>query len=323
MLSLACAEGDEQKMNDGSELHSPHSAEYFGPTRDHWWNRDFLELMARRLRFDAVREVLDVGSGLGHWGRALSQVLPPEARITGVDNEPTWVRRSNAAAAGLGGRFRYVEGDMHALPFDEGTFDCVTCQTALIHSAEPATVVAEMVRVTRPGGFVLAVEPNNLSNTLLGVAAAFEAPVDEVVALVRFQMICERGKAALGLGNNSTGEVVPALFERQGLEEIRVFANDKANTLLPPYASAEQRAFVEETVELDRRGHALWSREETAKYFRAGGGTEPELERYWALALSRRKADVAAMAAGTYTAAGGAVTYLVSGRKSAGAPTPT
>ena len=28
----------------------PHSAEYFGPQRDFWWNRDFLDLRAKRWR---------------------------------------------------------------------------------------------------------------------------------------------------------------------------------------------------------------------------------------------------------------------------------
>ena len=41
-----------------------HSAEYFGDTRDFWWNADFLRLMARRLSFDRVGDVLDVGCGV-------------------------------------------------------------------------------------------------------------------------------------------------------------------------------------------------------------------------------------------------------------------
>jgi len=138
---------------------SLHSAEYFGETRDHWWNQDFLRLMATRWRFDAVRELLDVGSGVGHWARALSRVLPAEARVTGVDLEPVWVEKANASAAssGLADRYRCVLGDMHALPFADATFDCVTCQTVLIHSPDPARAVAEMVRVVRPGGLVVAV----------------------------------------------------------------------------------------------------------------------------------------------------------------------
>ena len=46
-----------------------HSAEYFGDTRDYWWNADFLELMGKRLSLDRARDVLDVGCGVGHWGR--------------------------------------------------------------------------------------------------------------------------------------------------------------------------------------------------------------------------------------------------------------
>jgi 2-polyprenyl-3-methyl-5-hydroxy-6-metoxy-1,4-benzoquinol methylase len=50
----------------------PHSADYFGATRDFWWNHDFLELMSARWRLAAVRSVLDVGCGVGHWGRCLA-----------------------------------------------------------------------------------------------------------------------------------------------------------------------------------------------------------------------------------------------------------
>ncbi len=61
--------------------------------------------------------------------------------------------------------------------------------------------------------------------------------------------------------------------------------------------------------------HALWSREETLGYFVAGGGTAQEFERLWALAVGRKAAEAAALASGSYASAGGAVTYLVSGRK--------
>jgi trans-aconitate methyltransferase len=68
-----------------------HSAEYFGDTRDHWWNLDFRRLMAERLSFDNVRTALDVGCGVGHWGQLLGRVLPQDAQICGVDRDPRWV----------------------------------------------------------------------------------------------------------------------------------------------------------------------------------------------------------------------------------------
>jgi hypothetical protein len=39
-----------------------HSAEYFGDTRDYWWNPDFLELIGKRLSLDRVQDVLPLGS---------------------------------------------------------------------------------------------------------------------------------------------------------------------------------------------------------------------------------------------------------------------
>ena len=57
-----------------------HSAEYFGDTRDHWWNLDFLRLMAKRWELGSVRDALDVGCGVGHWGTVLAAVTVDEVR---------------------------------------------------------------------------------------------------------------------------------------------------------------------------------------------------------------------------------------------------
>src|SRR4051812_44702072 len=40
-----------------------------GDWRDTWWNADFLDLMARRWGLSSALRVLDVGCGVGHWGR--------------------------------------------------------------------------------------------------------------------------------------------------------------------------------------------------------------------------------------------------------------
>jgi ubiquinone/menaquinone biosynthesis C-methylase UbiE len=73
-----------------------HSAEHFGDTRDHWWNLDFLQLMAKRWKLDAARDVLDVGCGVGHWGMLLASVMPEHVRVIGIDREPSWVEQATA-----------------------------------------------------------------------------------------------------------------------------------------------------------------------------------------------------------------------------------
>jgi ubiquinone/menaquinone biosynthesis C-methylase UbiE len=218
-----------------------HSAEYFGDTRDYWWNLDFLELIGKRLSLDRVQDVLDVGSGVGHWGQLLAKILPSRVRVQGVDRDPLWIEKATARAAALGlaDRFSYQVAVAEKLPFPDASFDLVTCQTVLIHMPDPGATVDEMVRVARPGALILAAEPNNAARALLFDSVSFHDPVDDILTRARLQLICERGKAALGEGNNSIGDLVPSLFAERNLVDVCVYLNDKADILLPPYDSPD------------------------------------------------------------------------------------
>ena len=59
----------------------PHSAAYFGPERDFWWNPDHLRLIGARRALQRVHNVLDVGSGVGHWGRLIATLDTPKGRV--------------------------------------------------------------------------------------------------------------------------------------------------------------------------------------------------------------------------------------------------
>lgn len=168
----------------------------------------------------------------------LASVLPEHARVTGVDREPRWIEQATARARarGVDGRFHYRHAEAQRLPFADNSFDLTTCQTVLIHLPDPVAAIAEMMRVTRPGGLVAVAEPNNLTAALLLDSVSNQASVEEIVALVRFQLTCERGKVALGEGDNSLGDRVPGLFAAQGLIDIDVYANDKATAVFPPMA---------------------------------------------------------------------------------------
>jgi SAM-dependent methyltransferase len=296
-----------------------HSAEYFGDTRDHWWNLDFLQLMARRWRLDAVRDVLDVGCGVGHWGMLLASVLPEDTRVTGVDREPAWVdeARARALALGLADRFSYQQGVAERLPFPDDAFDVTTCQTVLIHLADPAGAIAEMARVTRPGGLVAVAEPNNLTEALLLDSISNQAGVDDIVELIRFQLTCERGKVALGEGDNSLGDRVPGLFAAHGLADVEVFANDRATAVFPPYAAGAQRAVVDDARERVAQRFWIWSEPDTRRFFLAGGGSQPAFDAHLSRALAARDNVVRGMDDATYHGVVGGAFYLVAGRKTA------
>jgi SAM-dependent methyltransferase len=294
-----------------------HSAEYFGETRDYWWNQDFIELIGRRFAFEKIHDVLDVGCGVGHWAQVLASALPAEARVIGVDRDQSWVDEATerAASRGISHRFRYQLSEAQALPFPDASFDLVTCQTLLIHVADPGIVIAEMVRVARPGGLVLAAEPNNVASSLIMNSIGFNDPVDKILAGVRLQLLCERGKAALGEGNNSVGDVVPGLFVASGLTGVAVYLNDKTNALLPPYATPEQRAVLEEFGDLESRDFWIWSRADTLRYFLAGGAFEAEFDALWTSVMGGMDRFVKAVADRTYSHSGAALNYLIAGRK--------
>jgi SAM-dependent methyltransferase len=187
-----------------------HSADYSGPERDYWWNRDYLELVAARLELGSVRSVLD---GLRRWslGTAVASILPSDATIVGVDREPEWVERAaqSAATRGIGRRLHYVQGHAEELRFEEGSFDLVTCQTLLMHVATPRIVIREMLRVTTPRGLMLVAEPHNRAQLLIETSVDAEASVEELLERMRFVLMFERGQMALGEGNSSIGDLLP------------------------------------------------------------------------------------------------------------------
>ncbi len=99
----------------------------------------------------APGDVLDIASGDG----VLAELLAPHARrYVCIDSSPRVV----AAASERLRRFANVEvrvGDMHALPFKDGSFDLVVLMHALTYADKPAQAVAEAARVLRKGGRLL------------------------------------------------------------------------------------------------------------------------------------------------------------------------
>ncbi len=322
--SLIAGASYTRAMSTSEPAPKPHSADYFGDTRDYWWNADFLALMAERWQLGSVRFALEVGAGVGHWGRLLLPHLAPEARVVGVDREATWIREAHLRAerAGVANRLSYRLGDADHLPFHDGVFDLVTCQTVLIHMRDARAALREMIRVVKPGGLVAVAEPNNLSNILVLGSTLFHASPEVLVDLVRLHLVSQRGKERLGEGHNSIGNLLPGWFAEAGLEGVSTYLSDKASPLVPPYVGREQAALRDEQVAFAERDFFAWDLPDTRRFFLAGGGSEAELDWLWSIAGRASREVAAALRAGREHTAGGAMTYLVAGRKVRG-PLPS
>jgi ubiquinone/menaquinone biosynthesis C-methylase UbiE len=110
-----------------------------------------IELVAR---YGTGKDVLECGCGTG---LILDRVRAFARNAHGIDLSPGMLER--ARARGLDVR----EGSVTSLPFDDASFD-VTCSfKVLAHVPEIERALAEMARVTRPGGVVLAEFYNPLS----------------------------------------------------------------------------------------------------------------------------------------------------------------
>jgi SAM-dependent methyltransferase len=97
---------------------------------------------------------LDSGSGAG----ALAFALAPLVReVVGVDLVPELLEQARARAAAFP-NVSFVEGDANALPFEDASFDLAATLRTLHHIARPELTVAELVRVTRPGGRLLVID---------------------------------------------------------------------------------------------------------------------------------------------------------------------
>lgn len=295
-----------------------HSAEWFGETRDDWWEVDSLCRHLRRWDVPRQASVLDVGSGVGHWGRLLmdcmAQLGNPVARLTGLDREARWVHEATKRAQRYPAEISYVCGDAARLPFFDASFDVTTCQTVLMHVASPRTVLAEMQRVTKPGGRVVLAEPNNATSVLLELTT-LATPPRVASALLGFYWTCLDGKAALGEGDERIGEHLPHLLHEMGFEQIDVFNNERCSRMEPPYQTPPEQALVEEMASFASRDRWIWSKEQTQRYFAAGGGAVDDFADAWAEARGVTTSVAAALREKRFHCAGGGLFYLVSARK--------
>jgi SAM-dependent methyltransferase len=91
------------------------------------------------------RRLLDVASGTGHLAKAAAD---RGAIAEGVDIAPEMAARAGRLFPAL--TFRVGSAD--ALPYDDNSFDAVTCCFGLLHMERPERAIAEAFRVLRPGG---------------------------------------------------------------------------------------------------------------------------------------------------------------------------
>jgi ubiquinone/menaquinone biosynthesis C-methylase UbiE len=111
-----------------------------------------LHVLVEELRPQRDWTALDIATGAGHCALALA---PHVRTITAYDLTPAMLATAARLAAERGLRnLVTARGDAEQLPFDDASYDLVTCRLALHHFPHPERAAAEFARVLRPGGWL-------------------------------------------------------------------------------------------------------------------------------------------------------------------------
>jgi ubiquinone/menaquinone biosynthesis C-methylase UbiE len=102
----------------------------------------------------ASGDVLEVAVGTGLNFAA----YPPDVQLTGIDLSEQMLEIARTRARELGREVELREGDAHALPFADASFDTVVCTFGLCAIPDIDAALDEMTRVLRHGGKLILVD---------------------------------------------------------------------------------------------------------------------------------------------------------------------
>lgn len=134
---------DRQEMQTPIEAHRRY-------LQQSCWTADLRSHLLTRIGLDPSSRLLEVGSGSGVITTALQSCGFVDT--TGVDIDLPISR----LARRLDRQGRYLVGDGLQLPFVAAAYDAALCHFLLLWVRDPRAVLGEMIRVVRPGGWVLA-----------------------------------------------------------------------------------------------------------------------------------------------------------------------
>ncbi|HEX6520848.1 MAG TPA: methyltransferase domain-containing protein [Streptosporangiaceae bacterium] len=177
-----------------------------------------------RVRITAGASVIDVGCGVLGIVDLLCARVGPQGRVVGVDREPRMLDAARQVAAQRGLSADFLLGDATDLVLPPDSFDLVHERTVLLNVADPARVVAEMIRITRPGGVIALQEPDS--------SAWVCDPPHPAWGLLRAELLDayrRNGK------NFDMGRRIARLLRDAGLADVRVRATARVTNAADYY----------------------------------------------------------------------------------------
>lgn len=169
--------------------------------------RDVKEESYRIIADTSPQTVLDAGCGAGTDIITLATRLPADGQVFGIDASKSLLAHAAERNRGCRGRCSLIMGDIMNIPCRNGVFDACRVDRVLQHIREPKRATGELVRVTAPGGILVAFD-NDWDTFWISLD---DRELEGVLA--RFW----RDSFASG----RIGRDLPGLFRKAGLDGIR------------------------------------------------------------------------------------------------------
>lgn len=198
-------------------------------------NEDYLEFLVTHVwKLDQICRLAEFGCGSGKMGLQIMPFLTQGSTYTGIDQSSQLIARGQQNWANTPWKAEFHEGSIYNAPFADQSFDVTMTHTVLMHVPHPELVIKEMIRVTRPGGLVIACEANRNAHTAL--LHIEETNHQETTPLELFQTINREILKRTGVDHN-IGAKLPVLMHAAGLKNIQIRLSDAMRFLFPPMDS--------------------------------------------------------------------------------------
>lgn len=300
-----------------------HSEEWINEDRDYWWNEDYIELLLQRLDLKNISSLADIGCGKGYMSYKFLPHLDNITHIYGRDIEKTHIEDAIKKSKNFPNiNFDFKVGNAENIDITDKCVDLSVCQTLLLHLENPLKTIEEMKRITKDGGTIIAIETNNSINSLIrnnivgenDIASNID-DIDKTLKQLEYDLIIQKGIYNLKEGYLSIGDSVPKLFYEAGLKEINVSILEKACSLIPPYDTKEKQIRAKELLIMIEDSLSEYDYNQMLKYYLAGGGQKENFDEVWNLQKEETKKIKKAILEEKYVMPGGALMYIVSGKK--------
>jgi SAM-dependent methyltransferase len=185
--------------------------------RDRWWDDAFTAFLGDNLQPRAGNRILDVGCGTGIAEIGLGRLRLSQVQLVAVDVVVARARETRVATRARNIEVQVAAADAVALPFADAVFDSTFCVAVLQHLSGIPAALAEFVRITKPGGRILAVEPDNTTRYWY---SSGEAGRRAFALGTRFfsALTAVRGD----LTDPAVGPKVPEMFLAHGIQPLAV-----------------------------------------------------------------------------------------------------